>query len=87
MRLLSRLEDERKSGAIWYKISRQSPKVCHLGISPQSVKKSKLSITQNPAFVPDMALIGKAKPFRGAVLSSASHGHLVVLGWCPLILS
>jgi hypothetical protein len=26
MRLLSRLEDERKSGAIWYKISRQSPK-------------------------------------------------------------
>ena len=25
MRLLSRLEDERKSGAIWYEISRQSP--------------------------------------------------------------
>ncbi len=26
MPLLSRLEDERKFGAIWYKISRQSPK-------------------------------------------------------------
>jgi len=25
MRLLSRLEDERKSGAIWYVIFRQSP--------------------------------------------------------------
>jgi hypothetical protein len=26
MRLLSRLDDERKSGAIWYVIFRQSPK-------------------------------------------------------------
>jgi len=29
MRLLSRLDDERKSGAIWYVIFRQSPKTEH----------------------------------------------------------
>jgi hypothetical protein len=27
MRLMSRLDDERKSGAIWYAIFRQSPKL------------------------------------------------------------
>ena len=30
MRLLSRLDDERKSGAIWYAIFRQSPKAMEL---------------------------------------------------------
>jgi hypothetical protein len=34
MRLLSLLEDERKSGAIWYLLFRQSPNASSLPVSP-----------------------------------------------------
>jgi hypothetical protein len=78
MRLLSRLDDERKSGAIWYVIFRQSPKASsqrRMFIVPTSTSPALIAIQ----LAPDVHEKGRAScPVAKRVIFGRSRPTLPV---------